>query len=220
MRIARHAPRQRLTDDLADARIGLIEAPGGFGKSALIDELRERLGIATVAVTLGDTGTLPGAVRRGARQAGLSDVARAIDSSSTPTALVQTLGRVPGRLLMAFDEVQRAMPETVRFLHELAAGLPEGHQLVLAGRSLAAELRGLESERAAVRLDAAALAFTAGELELLLGDEVRATRILAATGGWPAACALAAARLEQSPGANLPTRGLTPLVDQLIEGST
>jgi DNA-binding SARP family transcriptional activator len=206
---SRHVLRPRLVAELAAAPVTVIEAGGGYGKSVLVAEAREELGHAAVEAVLEPHGSLRGALRRGARRAGLSDVAAALDSEPLAATLTAALAREPAPVMLVIDEAQHADPDAVRLLRELAVSLPAEHRLLIVGRRLDPELRAIAG---AVRIDAGALAFTADEVAQLIDDPVTARAAHAATGGWPAACALAAAR----PQTVMTGAGLTGLVDEVL----
>jgi DNA-binding SARP family transcriptional activator len=213
--------------ELVGAQVALIEAPGGFGKSVLATELRDGLGIASAEAVL-DPGTrsgdvLLGALRRGLRRAGLSDSAAALTGSGAAD-LVHALDRGPPESLLVVEEAQRASGEAAALLAAVARGLPGGRRLLVVGRRMEPELARLEG---AVRLGPEELAFDEAELAALLrgvtGEEppgARVAEVSRLTFGWPAATALAAARLERNPDAPLAGGGggsaLPELLDDLL----
>src|SRR5688500_11882258 len=77
-----HVPRPRLIQALAAAPVGLVEAPGGFGKSVLAAELAAALDLPELEADLVGTVSTPSllvaALRRGAARSGLSDLATAL----------------------------------------------------------------------------------------------------------------------------------------------
>lgn len=207
---ARYVARERLVTEVAPARLMLIEAPGGYGKSVLVAEIAAGLDHAVLDAVLEPQGSVRGALRHAARRAGLSDVAAALDAEPLAGALAAALARESAPVLLVIDEAQHADTSALRAVADAVAG---EHKLAIVGRRVDPALSQLAG---AVRVDTAALAFTPEEVAVLIGDAVRAREVHAATEGWPAACALAAARLEADPAAPLPLAGLGALVDELI----
>ena len=198
-------PRPRLVGALADAGLGMIEAPGGYGKSVLAAELRAFLGVAAAEAVVEEgssqAGALLGALRRGLRQAGLSDLAAAAGAID---GLLDGLARSPDPVLLVVDEVQRASGEALDALIVLARGLPPSSRLLLVGRRIDPRL-------ARVRLDAGTVLLASGDLEfdddelaallaLVSGEPASAAlvgRLRRLALGWPAASVLAATRLSR-----------------------
>lgn len=228
-----HVPRARLVDALAPCRVGIVEAGGGYGKSVLATELRRELRTASAEAELDrDTAQaqeLIGALRRGMRRAGLSDVATAL-AGSTPAEIVRALDRSAEPVLLVVEEVQHASGEAAAALADLARELGDRHRLLLVGRRLDPRIARLERAIDAVHLGAEALAFDDDELSALLAnalereateDEQREVRRI--TAGWPAAAALAASRLARgaiAPASELRAgaRPLGGLLDEMLAG--
>src|SRR6478609_7003916 len=107
-------PRPRLREALASARICLLEAPGGYGKSTAWAEMASALDIPTVRVVLrgrqNTTGLLT-SIALGCRRAGLAALADAVlveDAAATIDALSQRMAASERGVLLAIDEVHRA----------------------------------------------------------------------------------------------------------------
>lgn len=221
--------RARLLRRLTAARLVLIEAGGGFGKSVLAGQLRRRVETASAVIELerdtDEPDQLVGAMRRGLRRAGLSDIATGLDGASADE-LAAALARSPEPVLLVIEEIQYAGGAAAEALAGLARGLDRGHRLLLIGRRFDPRLASVRTSTDATYLDGEELAFDDEELrELLRGQfgrdptpgEVGAVRRL--TAGWPAAAALAAAGLERGDG-TLPAAGkrpLTGLIDGLLD---
>src|SRR6201986_1285248 len=81
---ADYAPRERLTLRLAGARVGLVWAAGGYGKSTLAGELRDALAVTAFSVRLWgadrDPGRLAARVRAELRRARRSDALAAMEA--------------------------------------------------------------------------------------------------------------------------------------------
>ena len=94
---SKHVERARLLRRLTAAHLVLIEAGGGFGKSVLAAQLRRRVETASAVVELerdtDEPDQLVGAMRRGLRRAGLSDIA----SASTAPPPMSSPRRWPAR---------------------------------------------------------------------------------------------------------------------------
>jgi DNA-binding SARP family transcriptional activator/ATP/maltotriose-dependent transcriptional regulator MalT len=222
-----HVPRRRLVQALEGASIGLVEAGGGYGKSVLASEVRRHFSVASAVCELVRDTEAPeqllGALRRGLRRAGLSDLATAV-SASSPEELAATLDRTAEPLLLVVEEVQHARGPAAELLGALARDLDPRHRLLLIGRRLDPRLSQLR-ELGAAYLDADALAFDDDELrELLLNAlgrapeaaEILEMRRIAA--GWPAASVLLAERLPgRAPAtSHRPSAALASLLDDLL----
>jgi ATP/maltotriose-dependent transcriptional regulator MalT len=222
-----HVERPRLTDEIAGSAVTLVDAPGGFGKTALANELAQQLGVARVSAVLRtrtvEPAALVGELRRSLLGSGSSDLAGALGEISTSPedaidGLVRGLAERTDAIVLVVDEAHRLGGDANRLVADLAARMPDGHHLLVLGRGLE-----IDAPDDAVRLDAAALRFTDDEVAAVLGADAGpavVARIVRATEGWPAAVAVAArladgvegltARLEQ-PGA-----ALTGLIDDLL----
>jgi DNA-binding SARP family transcriptional activator/ATP/maltotriose-dependent transcriptional regulator MalT len=222
--------RARLLRRLTPAQLGLIEAGGGYGKSVLAAQLRRQVETASAVVELerdtDDPEQLVGAMRRGLRRAGLSDIATAIEGAS-PEEVAAALGRSPEPLLLVVEEVQHASGDAAEALAGLARRLDRGRMLLI-GRRLDPRIAELRSASGAVHLAADELAFDEEELRALLASELgteptsdQITQVRRLTDGWPAAAALAAAGLGRG-GDWLPAaagRPLAGLVESLLAGT-
>ncbi len=204
-------PRTRLTDALAGARVAVVEASGGYGKSTLARLLADELGIAMAVAELApedtDARSLLARLRTGLRVGGLSDLAAALgDPTADPGRLADDLGvalaqeREP--VLLVIDDAHHlhdADSEVV--LDRLVAAVAPPHRLVVLTRRRRDLLARVADGHDAVRLDASDLAFTSEEVANLLrrsgvadGEGQRPApaidAILRATAGWPAAVGL------------------------------
>lgn len=226
-----HVPRPRLAGALARAPIGLIEAGGGYGKSVLVGELRRELGIASAdAVLERDTDEaeqLVGALRRGFRRAGLSDLAAAL-TGAHPADVAAAFELESDPVLLVVEEAQHASGAAAELLAGLARALPEENRLLIVGRRLDPRLTALRDSVGATFLDSEALAFDDAELRQLLVDALRddagsdrVAELRRVAFGWPAASALAAAALARNRRAASPgheASSLGELLDNLLAG--
>ena len=193
--------RRALLERVAGQRIVVAEAAAGFGKTTLTLQIRDRFaGPAVVlAATAGDADppALLASLRRAARAGGLSDLAATIDpgaASGEAERFLDMLANMPDPVLFIVDDIHELGPGALALMTSIVSALPAPHRAVLAGRRVPAE--PWPGPRA-VRLTAAALAYTPGELAELLERRsgarpgpgtVRAA--LACTGGWPTLAAL------------------------------
>ncbi len=224
-----HVARRRLTDVVAAATVTLIDAPGGFGKTALAVEVAEQLGVARVSTVVrretSDAAAVVGALRRSLLAAGLSDLAGSLgevatDPSASVDDLLLALGQRDEPLVVVIDEAHRLDGEARALVVGLAAGVPPAHRLLVLGRDLPAAAWPVDG----VRIDAAALRFTDAEVAAVLGVDVApaaAARVARATEGWPAAVAVAAGTSGVDGIVAAPDRpggALAALLDHLLAG--
>jgi DNA-binding SARP family transcriptional activator len=208
-----HVARPRLVGILEAAPVAVVVAGGGYGKTTLAVELGRSLGIATAIAHLGPEDGPPVAfVARLAdafRRNGLSDAAEALrpDADEPPAAiarLVAALAQGSDPILIVVDEIEHVGDDAGRLVAALARELPEGHRLVLVGRTLPPSLTGLAATPGAVQLGQLDLAFSADDAVALLAhvgvDDAAAwaARFHRLGDGWPVALALAGERLARS----------------------
>ncbi len=230
-------PRPRLSELLEATRIAVVEAPGGYGKSTAYAQLAASLDVATIRVVLrgpSDTTGVLSSIALGCRRAGLATLADSIDvedPGGTIDPFTDRLSAASRPVLLAVDEVHRASPEAADWLATLAAGLPPGARMVIAGRRLGASLAELALDHGATFVGVEVLRFdaleTAAVIKAVRGvparpDEVE--RILAVTDGWPAAIVLAAASDLKAQTAVLTDADPSPgvmrlLVDDLLDAA-
>ncbi|MFN8112084.1 MAG: BTAD domain-containing putative transcriptional regulator [Solirubrobacterales bacterium] len=223
-------PRPRLAEGLLGARVGLIEAGGGYGKSVLASEVAEQLGTPSAVAVLErateDPDELVGAIRRGLRSAGLSDSAAAL-AGADPAAVVAALEVGEDPVLLVVEEAQRIGGAAVELLAGVARELGSGPRLIIVGRRLHPTLASLAADAGAQAVDARALCFDEREIAAVVAaatgeeaDEHDAAAIARLTAGWPAAVALVAARIPRDRGVgHRPLAGeglLAELLDELL----
>lgn len=199
--------RPRLLDPCLTARVVLVEAAGGYGKSVLCEQIAAAAPGVSVRVVLAEGADASAVVEllgHALRRQGLTDLASAADPTDAARTIDNLLLRLSGRampLVLVVDELQRCTSAASAWLADLACALPQGAQLLLAGRRVGATLAALPTD--VLRLGADDLAFDRTEsrayLAARLGRSPTAQvldRVEALTAGWPAAVALAAGRLS------------------------
>ncbi|MGH3756789.1 AAA family ATPase, partial [Actinophytocola sp.] len=172
----------------------VLTAPAGGGKTVLAAQLADAVPDGTRAVWLRPPapGTTAGALVTQARlQCAADPPAPAADPAVLAESLLEALAGQP--FLLVLDDADRADPaELARWLAETVPLLDAGSSVVVCARDRPAGLVG-RLGTATQLVDAATLAFTVDEIGGLLGPE-HARAVHAATGGWPAAVAVAAAQ--------------------------
>jgi DNA-binding SARP family transcriptional activator/ATP/maltotriose-dependent transcriptional regulator MalT len=231
--------RRELLAATRSATVCVIEAPSGFGKTTFARALSESFEIATVVLTLSadtDTDGLFGGIVEGMQQVGLTDLADAAarwQPDSATGELPRMIDATVGRLCLVVDEVQRLSDTAATWLAGVAASLPAGSHVVLAGRRLPPALADQVERRQWPVVDAGALRFTTADAIELLGQsfdadaaqlEDRAAELIRLTSGWPAAVDLLAALPGRPRGladGPLPAQDLmTQLVDAVLATSS
>ncbi|MED5612043.1 MULTISPECIES: LuxR C-terminal-related transcriptional regulator [Pseudomonas] len=203
--------RQRLLDALlgaapSDARLVLVCAPAGFGKTTLLAQAERLLagrGERTFWVNCSDSDYQPelflDSLLQGLRE-GIAEPA----GDNGLGALLGLLEACPLNCNLFLDQVELALsPEVERLLEQLARRLPSGCRLLLGSRrqpllpitqlQLAGLLRVVEAD---------SLRFTGEESQQLLGallGEARARYWADYTEGWPFALQLLRLRCQGSP---------------------
>lgn len=203
--------------------IVFVEAPGGFGKSTLALQLlheRDRVGVRAVVDELGDVSA---SVRAAFASAGLSDLAAAVDAADA-SALGAAMRARDGGVGLAVDDVHRATAAARAWLAELTAAVSPPSRLVVLGRRIGRDLAALAASAPAgsfvtaddLRFD---LAEATTALRPAVGDTLDTPDVIdavhRATAGWPAATALAGARLAV--GGHAPTGAGASSLAELIE---
>lgn len=200
-------PRPRLLDRLHSA-IGngttIIQAPGGFGKSTLAAQFSADLEFATSWLALDSSCGAPEAFAEQVAGAVLGPAARPPVSTEGDGALHAYLGAAlrdfeatsPLPLLLVIDNAQELIgsDESLALLGWLLQSLPLGSEALVITRE-PISLPDLDRQVAGgdvLVLLAHDLAFTAEEVTQVIEraakvDEVDATEIYDATGGWPVA---------------------------------
>jgi len=206
-----HLRRARLLDQLSLARVALVVAGGGYGKSLLAAALAAELGIASAHVTLGpgdsDEAALVARVIAALARGRLVDSATAVRAVRASPALAMdelanALSRERGPVLVALDDAHFLGPGAAGLVAAFGEQLPPGHRLLVLARHLPAAFGHLAAQ--AVTMHAGELAFSTEEvaqLARLSGLElstIDAEALCRATAGWAAAVRLAIASVVRS----------------------
>lgn len=206
-----HLPRPRLTDACRDAQIVVVEAPAGYGKSVLAEELVGVWGAVPVGAVLEEAAVSPellvARLRAAVARAGFVDAAEAMRSNAEdhPGAIDAMLTALAGEMCaIVVDDAHHLVREAGLLVDRIAGGLTPPQRLVVLARRLP---EGTERLRRAetVRLDAGDLSLRPEETLVLcrsgFGLDVSPddARLLdAATAGWTAAAVLAASRAKRT----------------------
>jgi ATP/maltotriose-dependent transcriptional regulator MalT/DNA-binding SARP family transcriptional activator len=233
-----HVARQRLVDAVASARVALVAAPSGYGKTALSAEVAHAVGCASANAPLAagdrDGAALVARLVSALWRAQLSDPATATQSEradppAAVDALCTALARARDPILLIVDDAHHVDLDGGRLLARLAGQLPVGHRLLILARHMPA---GLQLGATIVTVGGDRLAFTSAEVETLLktrfdvtiGD-AQADELRRATGGWAAALVLAGEALARAEDRDAEitaiVRGRAPLrrlVERQLEG--
>ncbi|MCU1387991.1 MAG: hypothetical protein JWL72_1329 [Ilumatobacteraceae bacterium] len=206
--------RARLIDPLLVARVGVIEAPSGYGKTTLARQLATARESAFVELALTSPTTGPllrAAIADGCRRAGHALLAEALRQSDGDDIddiddFVAAMTGWGEPLTVMIDEMQLLQPDTVGLLAGLATRLPARSGVVLIGRRLPDAVRPLVRQPNTVTMGLADLRMTADDVARLLRaagpgepransseDEELIAEVLDITDGWPAAIAVAVA---------------------------
>ncbi len=206
-------PRPRLVSRLGDARLAIVEAGSGYGKSVLAAQLADHLGHATATVALDAGDSAPAAfvaaVRRALRAARLSDLVPALDAAEPKAAvdaLLESLAETDEPILLVLDDAHHlADGPGAELALRLVRSLPLPHRALVAARWLPPSLSDLRRIPESAPLGTDDLRFTDDETERLLAARELALPLPAvrslveATDGWAAALAMAAAAFERAP---------------------
>lgn len=206
-----HVPRPRLTEPCRDARLVVVEAAGGFGKTVFAAELVDLWRAVGIEVQLDHDATpaslLAARLHAALRRAGYTEAA-----SAAAEAGEDVIGGVDAALdalrgeqcAVVVDDAHFATPDAAALLCHVGERLTDGLRLVVLARALpkgAERLRRAEatcvgSADLALRPDET-LAVCVQGFGLAVST-AGATALDDATGGWTAATALAAARARRT----------------------
>ena len=196
--------RRRLIDPSVGATVVLIEAPSGYGKSVLAEQLIEAWGLAPLRVRLiGETGPdeLVDRIRRAARRTGLGDIVAALAGEQPMAALDNLVTMcVSGRLdlTLLVDDAHFLTSVAVELFTQFVADMPESCCVVICRRPDGA----IGAFRSWYSLSIDDLKMTRSEIAELLGERARPSLIddlQTITTGWPAAISVAVGRLRDDP---------------------
>lgn len=217
--------RPRVADRCAAARVLVLEAPGGFGKTTLADQITASSSVV-VRTYLRDGDETPSRLaarlRDGARDAGLDLVA---DAGAAETDPLRQLDAITGALVRAaptagaviIEDAHVLDAEALLALRNLAEHLSPTVLLIVCGRSVPGHLHG------ELRLGSQDLAFTAAETAKLMMaqnivDDDMAHSVNQRCAGWPAAVGLTVTAMERGQISFTTPLRLESLVAGLLDG--
>lgn len=223
--MARQVPRQAVVDAVCgsvDAKLVLLRAPAGFGKSTVMLQCRERLrsqGVATAWLTVDRADNDASRILAGL-EAAVAILTDDADEEPSPSdrvgagtvgdvalRVIARLANFDGPFALFLDEFEAIQePGVLGLLRELIDRLPARGRLIIASRSLP-DLRvgRLRARGQLLEIDAARLRFTLEETAefftvrrsmALAFDDL--SRLHSKTEGWVAALWLASVSLERS----------------------
>ena len=173
-----HVRRPRLIEALAAARVGLVAAPGGFGKSVLAAELAAHLDVpaveADLAAPVAAPSLLAAALRRGAARAGLSDLAAELakvaddDPAAAASAIADAVEAAHRTPLLVVDEAQLLERRRDRRRRRAGARAAGRRARAGAGPHASPGRIGAAAGEGAARLGAEQLVFARGEVAAVL----------------------------------------------------
>ncbi len=207
-RVRRHVVTERM-DRAADARLVLVRAPAGFGKTTALRQIHEQLqarGVATAWITLdaadNDVPRFLSCLAEAVVRLQITDERR----HERDTDVVALLAREGSPFALFMDEFEVLQsPAVLALLREIVARLPHNGRLVIGSRTLPElDLGRLRVRGQLVEIDTEALRFSVEETRDFLQvrglpalpHDVLAT-LQARTEGWVAALLLAAMALER-----------------------
>ena len=211
--------RERLLARAAEATVVLVEASGGFGKSFFAAQLASSRDAPRPRVVVDDAGDLWSSLGHALHRRGLADLVASVRPDD-PFVFASALAARGGGVVLTVDEVQRASPDEGAWLLRLAQTVAAPTMLVIVGRRLGRVLADLARDDEALLITTTDLRFDRNETAAALAgsgplgaDEIDA--VYALTDGWPAAVALAGARLAV--GGHLPAAAGSASLVELID---
>jgi LuxR family transcriptional regulator, maltose regulon positive regulatory protein len=197
-------PRPHLTGRLHGAvgdGLAIVQAPAGFGKTALVAEFAAELDFKVCWLSLDGSSASPDVFARqlvgaftGERLPSAPATSEKLDDlRAYVSTLVRQVAEASAQpLLLVIDNAHelREADESSELLAWLLETLPEGAEAVLAGREMP-RITSLDRRLATgdcLSLSSSDLAFSLDEVRQLIGDQaVDAVQLHTATSGWPAA---------------------------------
>ena len=191
--------RSHLLPRASAARVLLLDAPGGWGKTTLAEQVLAAGGLVAVRARLTDDCGVDGLVAvltRACRRAGVPELAETLHGTTADDQLDGLLAGLAARadgVALFVDEVHLADHAAAEWLRCVADDLAPPHRLLVAGRSVDRSLtRRLRAD--VVWLTVHDLRFTTAEVATVTGlPDDDAARLHERTDGWPAAVGLAGA---------------------------
>lgn len=192
-------PRPRLTRLLASARVGVVVAPAGYGKTTALAAFPGPLCWLTLDADDADPQVLAAGLALAVQAlVGGGDLAALLDAGAAPRLVAARVGDLldhTGATLVLDEAHHLGNPQGAELLSRLLGGPGQGARLMLLSRLPLAlpELTRLEAVGEVARLSVAELAFTSQEVSALATAqglrltpaEVRGAHTL--TEGWPIA---------------------------------
>ncbi len=201
----------RILNRSLSARVTLLDAPAGYGKTTLLNSWRQTLRedghkvcwlsvdaqdndpvqlLAYIAFALHEGG-LPFDADTGGPVPQISD----LSEREILGRIVHSIAECPDRVVLMLDELETLAASTVdRVIHPLLDYAPDNLHVAIASRDdNALRIARLETRGQAVRIGASQLAFTVADLTALLVrqcDRNTTRRLYDLTQGWPAAIQL------------------------------
>jgi DNA-binding SARP family transcriptional activator len=197
--------RTRLLDPLCAARMGIVEAGAGYGKSVLGEQLCGRLGVPSVRLALrprdAEPALFPLTLLQSFRSARLSDLAAVIEDRSEPGtavgSLIEALATTAEEVLVLVDDAHYLQGLALAALEMLMGALPAPHRLVVLGRNVPLNVPVGTGKVGVTRIAGDDLSFRPEEIEQYLFEaaglrlsDFAVSTIHRATSGWPAAVGL------------------------------
>lgn len=190
------------------AKLVLLRAPAGFGKTTVMNQARaclEQSGIETAWLTLDQQDNSPERLLRGLSMAA-ANLWPDRRGATTPLETIEMLASHPSPLVLFLDEFEVIHdPDVLKLLREIIDRLPRRSQIVVGSRSVPnLGLGRLRARGQLLEIDAEQLRFTLDEtrefikqhrLDSLPAEDV--LRLHAKTEGWVTALWLASITLAQ-----------------------
>ena len=221
--------RTRLTDLMAsEPRANwLIEAGAGYGKSALVNELRGVLPGPLVlvrrTVDRQDLAALSGELTEAARRVRVPELSAILAEDNSPERVATAL--VAAGCSVAVDDVHEWDDRVGTFLLAVAAAMESsGSTMLLVGRGLPNPLATIRDDPSWGFIGTSDLALQVDEVAEVLrsqgsDDSEVATSVHRLTSGWPVAVAAVCARLRSNPQAvTVELTRFDGLIDGLVHG--
>jgi DNA-binding SARP family transcriptional activator len=211
----------------ASARLVLVEAPGGWGKTTLCQHLVEHVGAAPCWVRLQPStsvDSLLDQIARGWRRAGAPELADAVsgaaDAADAADQMLGSLSRRSEPMVLVVDDADRLEDAAAAWLRSLIDDVRLPHRVIVAARALPLVLTRRPGAGSAA-VDTGDLRFGAAEVASMLGTDAadRIDTVLSATQGWPTAVHLVASGHDlRSDGSGPGTALLARVIDDVLGG--
>ena len=203
-------------EGLREARLTLVHAPAGYGKTTLLGQWFRRLrdaGSRVAWLSLDEfdatVDQFAGNLLEACAEAGFFRRRQWIEAEhpdSSRRLLLATLSGCEGEHVLVFDDLHRAAsPDIVRCLNLLVEDLPRGFRIVLGTRALPAELvtADLRLHDRLFEVSDSELRFSEEDVVAYFGPRLGerdkqavVERLLQRTEGWPAALQMVRRRLD------------------------